>query len=43
MLSLIHICSDYRSEECRREIFNSSLAGKELELSDETNTPMMQM
>ena len=35
--------SDYRSEECRREIFNSSLAGKELELSDETNTPMMQM
>lgn len=39
--------SDYRSEECRREIFNSSLAGKELELSDEaldeTEAPMMQM
>ena len=39
--------SDYRSEECRREIFNSSLAGKELELSDEaldeTDAPMMQM
>lgn len=28
--------SDYRSEECRCEIFNSSLAGKELDLSDET-------
>ena len=39
--------SDYRNEECRREIFNSSLAGKELELSDEaldeTDAPMMQM
>ena len=39
--------SDYRTEECRREIFNSSLAGKELELSDEaldeTEAPMMQM
>ena len=39
--------SDYRSEECRREIFNSRLAGKELELSDEaldeTEAPMMQM
>ena len=40
-------CSDYRSEECRREIFNSSLAGKELELSDEAldeaDAPMMHM
>ena len=27
--------SDYRSEECRREIFNSSLAGKELNFSEE--------
>ena len=38
--------SDYRSEECRREIFNSSLAGKEVELSeadDETEAPAMQM
>lgn len=39
--------SDYRSEECRREIFNSSLAGKEVELSDEaldeTDAPTMQM
>lgn len=39
--------SDYRTEECRREIFNSSLAGKELELSDEaldeTEAPAMQM
>lgn len=39
--------SDYRTEECRREIFNSSLAGKALELSnealDETNAPTMQM
>ena len=38
--------SDYRSEECRREIFNSSLAGKEMELSetdDETEAPAMQM
>ena len=29
--------SDYRSEECRREIFNSSLAGKEVDLSEETD------
>lgn len=29
--------SDYRSEECRREIFNSSLAGKEMDLSEETD------
>ena len=38
--------SDYRSEECRREIFNSSLAGKEMELSetdDEAEAPTMQM
>ena len=39
--------SDYRTEECRREIFNSSLAGKEVELSDEapdeTDAPAMQM
>ena len=38
--------SDYRSEECRREIFNSSLAGKEMELSetdDEAEAPAMQM
>ena len=38
--------SDYRSEECRREIFNSSLAGKEVDLSetdDETEAPAMQM
>ena len=38
--------SDYRSEECRREIFNSSLAGKEVELSeadDEAEAPTMQM
>ena len=38
--------SDYRSEECRREIFNNSLAGKEVELSeadDETEAPAMQM
>ena len=39
--------SDYRSEECRREIFNSSLAGKETDLSeetdDETEAPAMQM
>lgn len=39
--------SDYRSEECRREIFNSSLAGKEMDLSeetdDETEAPTMQM
>ena len=27
--------SDYRSEECRREIFNNSLAGKEVDLSEE--------
>ena len=39
--------SDYRSEECRREIFNNSLAGKEMDLSeetdDETEAPAMQM
>ena len=39
--------SDYRSEECRREIFNCSLAGKEVELPDETldetDAPTMQM
>lgn len=38
--------SDYRSEECRREIFNSSLAGKEVELSetdDEAEAPTMQL
>lgn len=41
--------ADYRSEECRREIFNSSLAGKEIDLSetepdeDEEEAPMMQM
>jgi len=41
--------SDYRSEECRREIFNSSLVGKEIDLSetepdeDEEEAPMMQM
>ena len=38
--------SDYRSEECRREIFNSSLAGKEVDLSetdDESEALMMQM
>lgn len=29
--------SDYRSEECRREIFNNSLAGKEMDLSEETD------
>lgn len=35
--------SDYRSEECRREIFNNSLAGKEIfppdEQEDETEDP----
>lgn len=34
------------AKECRREIFNSSLAGKEVDLSetdDETEAPMMQM
>ena len=41
--------SDYRDEECRREIFNSSLAGKEIDLSekttneDESEAPTMQM
>ena len=39
--------SDYRTEECRREIFSSSLAGKEVGLSDEvldeTDAPTMQM
>ena len=29
--------SDYRSEECHREIFNNSLAGKEMDLSEETD------
>lgn len=29
--------SDCRSEECRREIFNNSLAGKEMDLSEETD------
>ena len=29
--------SDYRSEECRREIFNNSLTGKEMDLSEETD------
>lgn len=29
--------SDYRSDECRREIFNNSLAGKEVDLSEETD------
>ena len=39
--------SDYRDEECRREIFNNSLAGKEIDLSeeadDESEVPTMQM
>lgn len=38
--------SDYRSEECRREIFNSSLTGKEMELSetyDETENQVIQI
>ena len=41
--------SDYRDEECRREIFNNSLAGKEIDLSDEitnedeSEAPTMQM
>ena len=39
--------SDYREEECRREIFNNSLAGKEIDLSDEADdeseVPTMQM
>lgn len=39
--------SDYRDEECRREIFNNSLAGKEIDLSEETadesDAPTMQM
>lgn len=38
--------SDYRSEECRREIFNDSLAGKEVDLSetdDESEASAMQM
>lgn len=29
--------SDYRNEECRREIFNNSLAGKEMDLSEATD------
>ncbi len=39
--------SDYRSEDCRREIFYSSLAGKEIDMEDglpsETDAPTMQM
>lgn len=41
--------SDYRDKECRREIFNNSLVGKEIDLSDETTNedeseaPTMQM
>lgn len=41
--------SDCRDEECHREIFNNSLAGKEIDLSDETTNedeseaPTMQM
>lgn len=41
--------SDYRDEECRREIFNNSLVGKEIDLPDETTNedeseaPTMQM
>lgn len=41
--------SDYRDEECRREIFNNSLVGKEIDLSekpadeDESQAPTMQM
>jgi len=39
--------SDNRSEECRREIFNNSLVGKEVDLSEETDdeseAPAMQM
>ena len=39
--------SDYRSEDCRREIFNNSLYGKEMvtedELLSETDAPTMQM
>lgn len=34
--------SDYHSEDCRREIFNSSLAGKEIDI-DEDESPIMQM
>lgn len=29
--------SDYRSEDCRREIFNNSLAGKEIDLDKTEN------
>lgn len=35
--------SDYRSEECRREIFNNSLAGKEMDLSEETENQVIQI
>lgn len=43
--------SEYRSTDCRREIFNSSLAGKEIfppeetvdEVPDEDETPIMQI
>ena len=39
--------SDYRSEDCRREIFNASLYGKEMDTEDEllseTDAPTMQM
>lgn len=34
--------SDYRDDDCRREIFNSSLAGKEIDM-DEDEAPAMQM
>lgn len=37
--------SDYRAEDCRREIFNNSLAGKEIEQSEDapSEAPTMQM
>lgn len=35
--------SDYRSEDCRREIFNNSLIGKEIDSLEETEPPTMQM
>lgn len=34
--------SDYLSQDCRREIFNSSLAGKEIDI-DGDESPIMQM
>lgn len=34
--------SDYRDDDCRHEIFNSSLAGKEIYM-DEDEAPTMQM